>query len=1402
MATLIGSGTPSHWSDALPESVLYPAGMQKGDLAVLQVRVNSNSSAETWSPGAAGFQRRAVDAFSGGTQWVYTRIADGAEPVNVNVEFSGTAAKSARMYLFRAQRGSSLIDLEVRNGTGSTISHDDVRTHASGRLAIALVSYAATTAASSFTGETGGNWQEQAEASSGTGGNRTIQLQTADMTAGTLSGGTFSVTSPGTWVVHTFAIADANASQSVHARVSVEDPDGIMRDLRTLVGKDWQISVSYEHDIDAPVSSASVRLFRSNNPTQSLAPLMSASTINRDAALQFAPFLHASRRITIETAVIESGGSQPFADEWRLAFDGHIDRVDSGGDLFVTVSARDLGGVLQTEWIQTVTTYGDDGGAKTAHAVIQDILNGWITNPPTLYVPTAPVPPVLIHEYDQQKMSVMDAIKAVANNHGWDVRYLFDEGTGQWRLTYFEPERDTTEIAGAYSDDLYTIVNTLAIGVEDIRNDISVIYTDGTTGEPEQITVDDPVSIAKWGGLSRFAEFEFGPDSPIDTASEATDLANAALSDLSEPFAEQEVQTPFDPDLDIGRLYEFLGNDEQYDETQRFAPSRVTHELSPEDSTTTAFMRGKVAGQFKTWLRGEVGTKPRDGADGLTTEFRFRCSTTQPPTPTGEDPAGWTIQPPPCVLPSVLWQSSVQRSPRTGLTVGPWTTPVRMTGEQGPPGEDGTEGPIIRRIWNTGGEVTTNVFVQLVHSENDGGTLEMWVNPSGTSSPNPEGPADGSVSFVSTPFLADNSTVFGGAGLLLNNVPVSALEKKTVFARFTDSQGRVATLQADLQGIIQVIDPFGILQAVDPDALVTAYALKLVTNPNLDERAVSYRNLVVGSYDNLISDPLFEAAGDFEADGETAAAAFNQAGWTQVTDSGGAWGLTTTNPAAGAYAAIYNRSGQIGDGLLFASGLTGSNAITAKAGDRHYFQARARESGAGSGGQVEVVIQYRGGGGSLLDSHTSDPVNLTTTYQTIAITVPEDIPAPAGTAAVRFGLRVLNVGTSANVLWDDCFARLMVDGTLIVDGSILAKHISAGSITTPLLAARAATFEKVSIGSLGNMIPDPIFSSGDLTESDWTVHVAGGGTWSISGGATRAGDFAASYNRTGQTNFGRLRHAPRGMEATEGDEFYFRAYARAASGTGEGGVAIIFRDATGSVVGAALNASVTLDTTYQLIDVDTSPPNAPAPAGTTRVDFALDVQDSGSTTVVRFDDCYAQKKVDGTLYVDGSIIGRHLGIITVDVARWIQSTGYVAATSGWRIDGDGNAEFNNVTVRGVLDGVTGTFAGNLTAGSLTIDSGTITFTDTDVNFAATNLTLEAAGGTSALALVGSLGADINIISTGGDIRLNPGIGGGLSFFGVAPVTKPTVTGGDNGVPALMSLLDALDALGLITDNST
>ncbi|MGT5392810.1 phage tail tip fiber protein, partial [Escherichia coli] len=69
-----------------------------------------------------------------------------------------------------------------------------------------------------------------------------------------------------------------------------------------------------------------------------------------------------------------------------------------------------------------------------------------------------------------------------------------------------------------------------------------------------------------------------------------------------------------------------------------------------------------------------------------------------------------------------------------------------------------------------------------------------------------------------------------------------------------------------------------------------------------------------------------------------------------------------------------------------------------------------------------------------------------------------------------------------------------------------------------------------------------------------------------------------------------------------------------------------------------------------------------------------------------------QAIIRDTVIGDGTISNAKIG-------NYIQSNNYVAGSAGWKLDKAGDAEFNNVTVRGVVYASGGRFTGEIQATS-------------------------------------------------------------------------------------------------------
>ena len=113
----------------------------------------------------------------------------------------------------------------------------------------------------------------------------------------------------------------------------------------------------------------------------------------------------------------------------------------------------------------------------------------------------------------------------------------------------------------------------------------------------------------------------------------------------------------------------------------------------------------------------------------------------------------------------------------------------------------------------------------------------------------------------------------------------------------------------------------------------------------------------------------------------------------------------------------------------------------------------------------------------------------------------------------------------------------------------------------------------------------------------------------------------------------------------------------------------------------------------------------------------------------------------GTTYIDGgdiytgtvtankitatylSSIQSNTGTLTINAAGYIQSSNYSAGTAGFKIEGDGDAEFNDVTVRGALIAGSGS-----SIGASYLTAGTITGSKIQTASSGTRITMETGSG--------------------------------------------------------------------------
>lgn len=385
----------------------------------------------------------------------------------------------------------------------------------------------------------------------------------------------------------------AGADYGVHGRVKIANGDGTLVDYSSYFER-----ITIDEDIDQPTAQATVEFRRDASSTLSLAPLREDSTLNRlDDGTTYSPALDAGRLITIEVATVAIGAS-PAAGDWKEVFRGYLDSVDAASST-VSIVCRDQGGVLVDRWIEEERPYGYDTGIEVVmQAILDDTLGAGVVT-----LTTTGTPSFNIRTYNQQSEPIMDALRTLAHQIGWDIRYKWNGSA--YALTLYEPARSNTTPDRSFTADLYYGVTRLSLDRVDVRNAITINYRDSADSyKRKNLSTTDATSIARYG--RRFFGITESDESAVDTAAEASLLIGNILLDLKDPKAEMEIEAQFFWPAELGDLYRFPDNDVHFSTNQDWAVTTIRHELWGGTGRTYLQVRGTPSGGFLTWI-----AKPR-----------------------------------------------------------------------------------------------------------------------------------------------------------------------------------------------------------------------------------------------------------------------------------------------------------------------------------------------------------------------------------------------------------------------------------------------------------------------------------------------------------------------------------------------------------------------------------------------------------------------------------------------------------------------------------------------------------------------------------------------------------------------------------------------------------------------
>jgi hypothetical protein len=232
----------------------------------------------------------------------------------------------------------------------------------------------------------------------------------------------------------------------------------------------------------------------------------------------------------------------------------------------------------------------------------------------TLNVPVSPA--WNVKWWQQKRGSVLDALRTLAEQIGWDVRYLYDSASSSYKLTLWGPPRTKTTPDRTWGPGEIVNLSTLEQSLEAIRNVIRVTYSDSATldskGVPMRkvVTVTDSASVTAFG--RRWMEIQEASASNIDTSTEANTMANAVLSDLALPNVDLSVEVLFFPWAELGDLYRFLPDGWRYTQQQDLALVSYEHTVNENKARTTFDVRGKPSGGYLRWLGKAGELNPED----------------------------------------------------------------------------------------------------------------------------------------------------------------------------------------------------------------------------------------------------------------------------------------------------------------------------------------------------------------------------------------------------------------------------------------------------------------------------------------------------------------------------------------------------------------------------------------------------------------------------------------------------------------------------------------------------------------------------------------------------------------------------------------------------------------------
>lgn len=285
------------------------------------------------------------------------------------------------------------------------------------------------------------------------------------------------------------------------------------------------------------------------------------------------------------------------------------------------------------------------------------------------------------------------------------------------------------------------------------------------------------------------------------------------------------------------------------------------------------------------------------------------------------------------------------------------------------------------------------------------------------------------------------------------------------------------------------------------------------------------------------------------------------------------------------------------------------------------------------------------------------------------------------------------------------------------------------------LSRLAVSAEKLSVGTYPNinLVPNPAAEDG--LEAWNGYEASGAGSTFTADTSTKTGG-AASFKLTKTAGGNGTSAVCRGFPVIPGETYSVKLRLKANTASGAVLIRMIEVGAKPADPGFITRTSFTNlysgnpTTTFDLYEYAYT-----VPAGVYWAALSVYLWIGGTATTLNFDDCSVGRQITASFMAAGSIavgtaaiqngaiVNAMIANATIDNAKianlavskltagnmqvgsYIRSTTFVGGTSGFSIEADGSAEFNNITARGAIYASSGSFGGVAIGGALTMNTG-------------------------------------------------------------------------------------------------